>query len=503
MKNPLIWADVPDPDVLRVGDFFYMTSTTMHYTPGVPVMRSEDLRHWEIVSYVYDTLEDTHDHRLEAGESIYGGGSWASSLRHHGNMFYVCFACNNTQKTYIYKTDNLECGKWSRTVLDNLYHDPSLFFDEQRVFIVYGAGSINAVELTPDASAVKPGTTPLEIISMGSPGDYVPGEGSHVYKIGDWYYIFIIQWPRESQKQKNEKGRRIQWCYRSRVLLGDYEGKVVFDDDMGYGNNGVAQGGIFALADGRFFSMLFQDHGAVGRVPVLVGLSWEDGWPVFGDAGTMPSEMPDPLPPKPLVEHLLTSDGFDTPLLKRQWQWNHNPDNTNWSLSERPGYLRIRAGSTVSGIHEARNTLTQRTMGPVSSGEIFLDTRGMNRGDYAGIAAFQSVYGSIGVYIRDDGTRSIRLYFKNPEGIPAREISLKDNQEKVHLKVICDFTGTKDSAEFAYATDGGAWITLEDTLAMKYTLDHFTGYRFALFYYATAVPGGYADFDYFKAAISE
>ena len=501
MKNPIIWADVPDPDVIRVNGWYYMSSTTMHYTPGVPIMRSRDLVHWETVSYVYDVLEKDGEYKLEEGNNVYGGGSWASSLRYRDGTFYVCFACNNSKKTYIYVTEDIERGPWRRHVFTDQYHDPSLIFDEGRAFIIYGAGSIRALELTPEASAVLPGATPVEIIRMGSAEDHVPGEGSHIYRIGDWYYLFIIHWPKHPAGPGLSAGRRIQWCFRSKDLLGRYEGKVVLDDDLGYFNNGVAQGGIFQSEDGRWFSMLFQDHGAVGRIPVLIPVEWRDGWPVFGQSGNVPLHMDDPLPPYPLENNLLKSDSFDSPEPGFQWQWNHNPDNSGWSLSERPGHLRIRAGAAVPDIHHARNTLTQRTFGPACSGEILLDASGLAPGDYAGIAAFQSAYGFIGVHADGGGKKSIVLCFNGENGTPVTQASVPFAGTMVRLKVICDFTGGRDSARFAYSTDGTSWTEFPQSLEMKYTLDHFTGYRFALFCYATHRAGGFADFAYFTSAI--
>ncbi|CAM3221409.1 family 43 glycosylhydrolase [Paenibacillus lupini] len=105
-ENPLIWADVPDPDVIRVGDTYYMTSTTMHMNPGVPIMKSNDLVHWEIVNYVYDILADEDEQTLRNGKNDYSKGSWASSIRYHEGKYYIAFASYNTGKTYIYQTSD-------------------------------------------------------------------------------------------------------------------------------------------------------------------------------------------------------------------------------------------------------------------------------------------------------------------------------------------------------------------------------------------------------------
>ena len=145
-QNPIIWADMPDPDVIRVGNTYYMTSTTMHYNPGVPIMKSTDLVNWTIVNYVYDTLESSDRQNLNNGQNEYGQGSWASSLRFHNGTYYVVFVSLTSGKTYIYRTTNIETGPWTRSVLNSLFHDPSLLFDDDgRVYLTYGGGDIRII----------------------------------------------------------------------------------------------------------------------------------------------------------------------------------------------------------------------------------------------------------------------------------------------------------------------------------------------------------------------
>jgi beta-xylosidase len=492
VKNPLIWADVPDVDVVRVGNYFFMSSTSMHMMPGVPIMRSSDLVNWEIVSYVYDTLENNDAHNLMNGRNIYGKGSWASSLRYHNNTFYVCFASNDTGRTYMYKAKDVT-GPWTRSVLNKRYHDPSLLFDDDgRVYIIYGSGTIRIIELTRDANAIKPGGVNQTIITT-STGNTVNCEGAHAYKINGIYYIFLIQWP------KSGTARRIEWCYRSKKLLKGYEGRIVLDDDMGYHNKGVAQGGIVDLPDGQWYAMLFQDHDAVGRIPVLVPVTWTDNWPIMGVNGKVPVEMKIPLTPSSKKTALLTSDDFDQTKPGLNWQWNHNPDNACWSFSRRTGYLRLTTGSIASDILHARNTLSQRTQGPTCSGEVAIQTEHMKPGDYAGIAAFQNTYGFIGVTMDASGQRYIVMATNRGDGNPDEAGSTALHQDRVYCKITFDFNNSKDRAAFYYSLDGTSWIGLGGQLAMKYTLDHFMGYRIALFYYATASTGGYVDFDYFHA----
>ena len=118
VQNPIIWADFPDPDVIRVADTYYMVCTTMFVMPGGPILKSKDLCHWEIVSYIFDIIEDNDIYQLKDGKNAYGKGQWATSLKYYRGMYYACFVCNDMQKTYIYYTDDIEKSGWSRYVID-------------------------------------------------------------------------------------------------------------------------------------------------------------------------------------------------------------------------------------------------------------------------------------------------------------------------------------------------------------------------------------------------
>ena len=155
--NPVIWADVPDPDVIRVGEDYYMVSTTMHLMPGCPVLHSRDLVNWETIGYVFDRLEDTPRYDLNEG-TVYGKGQWATSIRYHDGNFYVLFSPNDEPyRSYIYKASD-PAGKWTLVSRTPHFHDSSLLFDDDgRVYVFYGGGDIRLRELNPDLSDVKEG----------------------------------------------------------------------------------------------------------------------------------------------------------------------------------------------------------------------------------------------------------------------------------------------------------------------------------------------------------
>jgi beta-xylosidase len=316
----------------------------------------------------------------------------------------------------------------------------------------------------------------------------------------------------------------------------------VLADNMGFQNAGVAQGGIVDTPDGVWYAPLFQDHGAVGRIPVLVPVKWENGWAVLGVDGKVPHEMPLPASrynAKPLV----ISDDFDNQNISKnysavndsgyksnsekgeneqngsnlalEWQWNHNPDNRYWSLTERPGWLRLTAGSISHSLVEARNTLTQRTFGPECSGSVLVNVSNMKDGDFAGLAALHDKYAFIGVKM-DGGSKYIVMALAGEQPPPSTEDprrriyridipeveteSIPLTQDKIYLKIGFNFKDAVDEAYFYYSLDGVNWTKIGSVLKMVYRLVHFTGYRFALFNYATKTTGGYVDFDWFKVS---
>lgn len=493
ITNPIMWADVPDVDVIRVGPVFYMVSTSMHSMPGCPIMKSVNLKDWEIVNYVYDTFEDNDAHRLLDGKGIYGKGSWAASLRYKDGVYYVCFSSNDMDRLYIYRTEDIEDGIWERSVIPGLHHDPSLLLDEDsRNYVIYGNGDIRIKELTEDLTAVKPAGTDQLLLEGERTDMGLRIEGCHAYRLNGYYYLFFIEWPSNGNK------RRRQICYRSRELLGPYERKIILDDDLGYHNNGVAQGGIVDTPDHDWYTMLFQDHGAVGRIPCVFPVRWENDWPIIGDDGSAPPVFKTKLPAadsKPLV----ISDEFDyeTNRLALNWQWNHNPDNGLWSVTERPGYLRLRTGQSADSVLRARNTLTQRTEGPACSAETVLEISGMQPGDRAGMVALQNAYGTVRIAAGELNQFSVDMCLGGGDGCEETMESVQFTGGRIYLKIDFNFKESLDQAQFFYSENGIAWNPIGRTLHMNYSLDHFMGYRIGLFNYATKQSSGYADFDYF------
>jgi beta-xylosidase len=507
--NPILKSDYPDPDVIRVGDTYYMISTTMHFMPGGVILRSYDLINWEIATYVFDSLDDTPVQCLEGDQCIYGKGMWAASLRYHKGTFYVCFVANDTHKTYLYQAEDIY-GPWRKQYVEGFYHDCSLLFDEDdRVYIVYGNTDIYLTELKADLTGPKPDGVHRMIVTEKDKSQVRLGyEGSHLYKINGKYYLFLIHWPVEAP------GRRTEACFVAESLEGEFIGKDVFDDDLGYHDFGVAQGGIVDTPEGEWYAMLFQDHGAVGRIPVLVPMHWEEDFPVLGIAGKAPLNLSvkstrpeyhyEPLEGSDNFCYSTNQDGADE--LKSFWQWNHTPQKHLWSVTEQPGVLRIHTGKLSINVGQAVNTLTQRTVYPRCEAAVTVDASIIRSGDYAGICALQGCYGLIAI------TREEKQYYlvmlakvAENEGFFARPGDKEPGTEfaripidscRVTLKVSIDFTDGLDEANFYYQ-DKGEWQRLGITHKLYFKMDHFTGCRFGLFNYATKEIGGAADFSDF------
>jgi beta-xylosidase len=487
-QNPIIFADVPDMSMVRVGDSYYMSSTTMHMSPGTPIMKSKDLVNWQLVNYAYQTLGDADALTLNNGKNAYGKGTWASCIRYHNGTFYVTTFSSTTGKTYIFSTKDIEKGPWKEISFSPSFHDHTLFFDDDgRVYLIYGNKKLTLVELNADLSGVKTGGINQVIIensSAPSGPDSGLGEGSQLFKANGMLYLFNITWPKG--------GMRSVVVHRADKITGPWEGKLVFQD------KGVAQGGMVDTPDGTWYAYLFRDYGSVGRIPYIVPLKWEDGWPLIGVNGKVPDFLDLPTN-KGMIPGIVASDEFNRgrgePDLPLVWQWNHNPVNDLWSVTARKGFMRLSTGRIDTILTTARNTLTQRTIGPVCSGSASIDVSNMKEGDFAGLCLLQRKFGQVGVKFINGARSIVMINAQSGKPVEAESVPLK--QKTVFLKAECNFTDKTDTADFFYSLDGKKWIHIGTQLKMEYSMPHFMGYRYGLFNYATKTAGGFVDFDWF------
>ena len=513
IQNPMLWADVPDPDVIRVGDTYYLVSTTMHLMPGAPIMTSKDLKNWETVGYIFDRLTDSPKYDLLNG-TVYGRGQWATSLKYHNGKFYALLAPNERGAmgdTYIFSAEKAE-GPWTIVSRMRHFHDCSLFFDDDdRVYVIYGTGEM--MELKPDLSDVIEGTH--QLLFQREEDERGLLEGSRMIKHNGKYYLLMISHVYAPGKHRREV------CYRADNIRGPYEKQVILESEFG-GFSYEAQGTIVDTPDGDWIGIIFQDRGGVGRVLTVMPCRWVNGWPMLGDENGKVPETVRPLVNGQPATAIVKSDDFSSDKLGLHWQWNHNPIDEAWSLKERPGFLRLKTNRVVSNLYLAPNTLTQRMEGPTCSGTIAIDISKMKDGDCAGLAAFNSDTGALvikkkgknlvlemvemSVTLTDLDKEVTNVEEKVIESIPLNA-QLSTLNAQLFLRIDADFRPVnghgRDAANFYYSIDGSQWTQI-GTKDYRLNFDwrrFFMGSKFGIFCYATKKKGGYVDieaFDYNK-----
>jgi beta-xylosidase len=389
--------------------------------------------------------------------------------------------------------------------VEGFYHDCSLLFDEDdRVYIVYGNRDIYITELKPDLSGPMP--SGLQRLLVTDKENVILGyEGAHIYKINGKYYIFFIHWLADGTN------RRVEACFVSDSLTGEFIGRNILDDDMGYHNAGVAQGGIVDTPDGDWYAILFQDYGAVGRIPVLVPMHWDNDFPILGVNGKIPHEViVKSTRPEYIYESLVQNDDFNyipdvngKVHLKKVWQWNHVPNEAFWSVTEKQGVYRIRSGKLCNNVVSAVNTLTQRMMLPSCEASVVVDASALKNGDYAGICALQGNYGLIAVTKKQDKYYLVMLaketgsnhFMGKPldQEYGSEYARIPIESTEVALKIYANFEDKMDQVEFYYQKNN-EWKRLGITHQLYFHLDHFVGCRFGLFLFSTQNTAGIADF---------
>ena len=503
IKNPIFWSDKPDPDIIRVGQDYYLVYTTMHLMPGAPVLHSRDLVHWDLTGYIFNKLTDSPKYSLQQG-SVYGRGQWATSLKYHKGTFYALFAPNDNPggDTYIYTTKDPYKGWTLRSRLPH-FHDASLLFDDDdRVYVFSNTGKLQ--ELNADLTAVKEGGINQLIFKRDSTETGLL-EGSRAIKYQGKYYLLMISWP--NGKPRNEV------CYRADKISGPWEKKKILESQFG-GFYYVGQGTIVDTPDNKWYGLIFQDRGAVGRVLTLMPCTWTDGWPILGDAN---GKVPEELDLNGTNQMMVYSDEFNGSL-SRWWQWNHNPIDKAWSVKERKGFLRLHTSSCVPNLYLAPNTPTQSMEGPQCTASICMDISKMKDGDKAGFAAFNGDAGVLTV-ARDKGIctlamseQHMRMNKSNHgvEGVDEKileqtTLTGKESAGRtamkshcIYLRIDADFTSHQDMATFYYSTDNKNWKQIGKPFKMIFDYRRFfMGTRFAIFNYATQQSGGYVDVDWF------
>ena len=482
--NPIIHADYPDPDVTRAGNCYCMISTAMHMFPGGQILRSYDLTHWEHCAYVYDVLGETARQRMDEGH-IYGKGMWAASLKYARGCFHVVFTSNDTGHSYYFTAEKAE-GPWTRQPMNGFWYDPGLLFDDDdKVYVAHGNRNIRITELAADLSAPKEGG--LDRIAVQDGPDGLGWEGSHFIKHDGWYYLFNIHWRPDHM--------RAMGCFRSRTLDGAFEGGEFMELDLDGRHAGVAQGGPVQLHDGSWALFLFQDHGAVGRIPVVVPFRWVDGWPVV-DAVPKHLELPSSRPAyeyAPLYTSDDLRDGWSV-----LWQWNHEPHSELIECDETG--LHITTDRLASNCTEAINTLTQRCFGPKCTASVCLHPEDMKVGDHAGLCALMGCFAQLAVTRKEDG---LYLVLTRKDAASGEIVTAEERPLGATARLQAEFDFTTDTVQFLTLDADAGWVKIGQPHQLVYRLDHFMGCRVGLFMYSTKESGGSARFTGFHYQVEE
>ncbi len=509
--NPLFYDEFSDPDMIRVGDTFYLAGTTMHCNPGLVVLESKDLVNWDFCSYAFDRI-DIDDPRfcLEDGKEAYGQGIWAPCIRYNDGRFYI-FSNINGVGLQVYISDNPK-GPWEHHNMGGAIHDLSVLFDNGHIYAIYGYDEVHCIEIKPDFSGYVEGSDRC-IIERGN----AMGEGHHIYKINGLYYIISADY--------SPMGRMM--CARADRLEGPYETRVIScretmgtehatwatdipmdgsmpekgkwrlktgkpePDNMGCAT--LHQGGIVELENGDWWGFSMLDFLAVGRTTCLSPVTWIDGWPYFGlpgNLGRSPRTWFKPQVEASVAPHApyVRSDNFDSGKLLPVWQWNHLPVDNKWAIKK--GRLRLNT-MPAKDLYWARNTLTQRGIGPVSVTTVMLDASKLKEGDIAGLGLLNIPYEYVGIGVKD-GRPVLSYYDLGTDSCIER---LSENK-KIYLRVTLDLE--HERSQFSYSLDGGAFHDIGDSHVMPYQTKTFQGARVSLFAFnSKGRDGGYAEFDDF------
>ena len=468
-KNPVLNADFSDPDVIRVGAKYYMVASDFHFL-GMQVLESEDMVNWRYISQIYRRFDepgwDENKH--------YAGGSWAPAIRYHNGLYYVYF-CTPEEGLYM-STAKDPHGPWAPLHLVKRvekWEDPCPFWDvDGQAYLgrsQHGAGPIIVHKMSPDGR---------QLLDEGKTVYTGPvAEGTKFLKRNGWYYLIIPE---------GGVGTGWQTVLRARNIYGPYERRVVLEQGS-TSINGPHQGALVDTPEGEWWFYHFQETPVLGRVVHLQPVRWQDDWPLMGvdldgnGIGEPVHQWQKPVNKGP-VPMIQTDDDFSGPSLGLQWQWNHNPNDTHWSLSERKGWLTLRA-QPADSLKLCRNMLTQKVVGYESESTTLVETSG---DCYAGLFCSGKLFRGIGlsqkgIFIEANGKKEIVKSGKFP---------------KVWLRVTNN--SRQNRHQFSYSTDGQHFTPVGETFPMR--AGYWKGIRVGLFCYGS---NGKAQFDDFRQDVQD
>ena len=489
-KNPVLPADYSDIDAIRVGSDYYAISSTFQYSPGMVILHSKDLVNWRILGHAVADITQISPEMNWDRMNRYGRGIWAGSIRYHAGQFWLYFGTLN--EGYFMTTAKNPAGPWTPLVpvmKADGWDDCCPFWDDDGQGYLVGSRcapdprdgiryKIHLFKLTPDGKGLVPGFDVVIHQSQGS-------EANKLYKWNGLYYHFFSEVKREG---------RVVMMGRAKAITGPYEVRQLQHVDRTKDRE-PNQGGIVQTEKGDWWFVTHQGTGAYeGRAMCLLPVTWHAGWPILGaigpdGIGVMVWQAQKPIGGCPIVAPQM-SDDFNAAVLQPQWEWNYQPRQGKWSLTERAGWLRLHAFMPIQtgNLMKAGNTLTQRIMG-TEGGEVTikLDVSHMADGQAVGLCHYGQHYAWLGV-TQSEGVRHI-TYSANGNQTRASTV----NQPDVWLRSIISNAG---STTWAFSFDGKAFTASGEKY--KFEWANYRGDRIGIFSYNDKADAGFVDVDEFK-----
>ena len=482
--NPVVPADFSDIDCIRVGEDYYAISSTFQFSPGMTILHSKDLVNWEICGHAVTDLTQISKELGWQRMNRYSRGIWAGTLRHHNGRFYLFFG--TPDEGYFMTSAPRAEGPWEPLVTllaERGWDDCSVLWDDDGKAYFVGthfAAGYKTYLFRMDADGKRIDRSSAVLIHQGN-----HREANKLIKVDDWYYLVFSE-------HKSHLGRYVM-ARRSRHAAGPYteERQLALPGREAMEPN---QGGIVEGQTGRWYFLTHHGSGDWGgRLMSLLPVTWTDGWPLIGEVvgdsiGKMAWTGDMPWLNKPCYE-IATDDEFSKPELAVQWQWNYQPREEMFSLTDRKGWLRLKAFKPLreNDLMKAGNTLTQRsfmTRGNVVT--IKMDISDMADGQKAGLCHFAAKHAAIGAVM--DGGQCFLEYRQNGE------IVRGDVLKKKKLWLRSEW-GLDGMSQFSYSTDGRYFKPFGQPYQLSW--GNYRGDRIGIYCFNDKEENGYVDVDYF------
>ncbi|NND08302.1 MAG: glycosyl hydrolase 43 family protein [Saprospiraceae bacterium] len=528
--NPVLNADYPDVDIEQLGDTYYMISSKQHMSPGMVILESKDMVNWRSIGHVWDSLSWGPEYQWDRMNG-YSFGVWAGDLAYHEGTWF-CYQIDFNHGLYVSTAPDIR-GPWSAPhhmlSSDQVLDDPGVFWDEethQAYLICNTAGKQKSATNTVPGNENRIYKMSWDGKQLLDAGQLVytglGAEAAKIYRIDSTWYIFMAEWflddPNGSTKIPSPENDRKQIVLRSdKSIYGPYEKKVVLERGNGFSRS-CSQGGLMQAPDGSWWYMhqLIQntDFPFQGRPQCLEPVSWKNGWPIIGvdvdgdDIGEPVRQSKKPILGQPVAAPA-SDDDFGTESLGVQWEWNHNPKRSNWSLTDRPGWLRLKAGmplqigaqfgprsnqwTNAKGSQtlfwRVYNTLSQRIMGTTRGvAKAKFDVSNMSAGQRAGFVRFGGVYHLIGVIQDDHGQRN--LFFMDKLGNETMGPAISSTALFIRTN------NRHNQAFFEYSFDDQKYQRFGPNFTIEF--GNWTGDRLGFFTWNDKEEKGQIDVDWFK-----